>query len=199
MAKFPAALALGRWWLVLAGVCMGSQAWAGSGHDHSHGRHNTAAHVHGVGELEVVLDGNNLSIILYSPLHNVLGFEHTPRTDTEKVKARRVVSLLKANGLFAFSPEAQCKANGHKLHSDILNPHSHGPQDNHSHHDSSDGHSDVRAVYEFECDNPNKLKMVDVRIFRQFPAFQKIEVQALFPAGQTGASLTPGKTQLNVQ
>lgn len=173
------------------------------GHSHDHGksggRHNDVAHVHGQGELEVVLDGNGLFISLHSPLHNVLGFEHAPKTDSERVKARRVVSLLRANGLFAFSPDAQCKRTGFKLHSEILNPHSHGPADDHQSHDNTDGHADFRAAYEFECQNPAKLKMIEVRAFRQFPAFEKIEVQALFPTGQIGASLTPAKNKLVIQ
>lgn len=174
------------------------------GHSHdpakaADGRHNDVAHVHGQGELEIVQDGKGLFISLYSPLENVLGFERAPKTDAEKVKARRVVSLLKANGLFAFSPEAQCKRTGHKLYSEILNPHSHGPADDHQHHEDDNGHSDFRASYEFECEQPAKLKVIDVRVFRQFSGFEKIEVQALFPKGQVGASLTPKQSTLVVQ
>jgi len=132
-------------------------------------------------------------------LHNVLGFEHTPKTDAEKVKARRVVSLLRANGLFAFTPTAQCKRSGYKLYSEVLNPHSHGPSDDHQHHDADHGHSDLRATYEFECEFPDKLKLIEVRAFRQFPGFEKIEVQALFPSGQVGATLTPAKNRLEIK
>lgn len=183
----------------------GTSAFAhgNDGHSHDHAkandRHNNAAHVHGQGELEIVQDGNGLFISLYSPLENVLGFERAPKTDAERVKARRVTSLLKANGLFAFSPDAQCKRTGYKLYSDILNPHSHGPADDHQHHNDSDGHSDFRAAYEFECQNPAKLKLIEVRAFRQFPGFEKIEVQALFPSGQIGATLTPAKNTLVIQ
>ncbi|MEW6205869.1 MAG: DUF2796 domain-containing protein [Pseudomonadota bacterium] len=188
---------IGQLATIAALALLGGNAWAGSGHSHS--RHNDAAHVHGAGELEVVLDGNGLFISLYSPLENVLGFEHSPKTDAEKVKARRVKSLLQANGMFAFSPEAQCKRTSYKLYSDVLNPHSHGPGDDHQHHASEDGHADFRAAYEFECAEPAKLKVIDVRVFRQFSGFEKIEVQALFPKGQIGASLTPKQSTLVVQ
>ncbi len=50
-----------------------------------------------------------------------------------------------------------------------------------------------------ETEFPEKLKVIDVRVFRQFPGFEKIEVQALFPSGQVGASLTPAKNILEVQ
>ena len=167
------------------GICLflalfGTSAWAGGKHSHHHGN----------GQMELVLDGKALSISLYSPLHNVLGFEHTPRTDAERVKARRVTSLLKANGLFAFSPNARCKRTDHALHSSVLNP---GPKG------VVGEHSDLHATYAFECEFPEKLKVIDVRVFRQFPGFEKIEVQALFPSGQVGASLTPAKNILEVQ
>ena len=182
--------------LTCSGLFGGAVLAAGG---HSHSRHNDAAHVHGVGELEVVQDGNGLFISLYSPLENVLGFERSPKTDAEKVKARRVKSLLQANGMFVFSPDAQCKRTSYKLYSEVLNPHSHGPSDDHQHHESESGHSDFRAAYEFECAEPAKLKVIDVRVFRQFPGFEKIEVQALFPKGQVGASLTPKQSTLVVQ
>jgi hypothetical protein len=185
----------------LLGALFGVSAWAGGDHSHGqgHSRHNDAAHVHGIGHMEIVQDGKGLFISLYTPLQNVLGFEYMPRTDTEKVKARRVTSLLKANGLFAFSPDAQCKRTSHKLHSEVLNPHSHGHDDDHHHHDSKSEHADLHAAYEFECEFPAKLKVIDVRVFRQFSGFEKIEVQALFPDGQVGASLTPAKSTLVIQ
>jgi hypothetical protein len=205
MTNFAVRSMWGKVGAVAVAAMLGSSVLAhgNDGHSHDHGksggRHNDAAHVHGQGELEIVQDGNGLFISLSSPLENVLGFERAPKTDAERVKTRRVVSLLKANGLFAFSPDAQCKRTGYKLYSDILNPHSHGPADDHQHHDNDGGHADFRAAYEFECENPSKLKLIEVRAFRQFPGFEKIEVQALFPSGQIGASLTPAKNTLVIQ
>ncbi|MCR2745426.1 DUF2796 domain-containing protein [Limnobacter parvus] len=187
----------------IATFSVSASAHGNDGHAHEHseskGRHSDAAHVHGAGELEVVQDGKGLFISLNTPLYNVLGFEHMPKTDAERVKARRVTSLLKANGLFLFSNAAQCKRTAHKIYSEVLNPHSHGPQDDHQHHDSESGHSDLRVAYEFECEKPAALKQIEVRLFRQFPAFEKIEVQALFPSGQIGASLTPKQNILVIQ
>lgn len=178
-------------------------AHGNDGHAHEHseakGRYDNAAHVHGTGDLEVVQDGIGVFVSLSTPLYNVLGFEHRPKTDSERVKARRVTSLLGANGLFLFSDDAQCKRTAHKIYSEVLNPHSHGPQDDHQHHDQEGEHSDLRVAYEFECEKPAALKEIEVRVFRQFPSFEKIEVQALFPSGQIGASLTPEKNTLVIQ
>lgn len=192
MTDFSVRPLLGKVCLLFTAMLFGTTANAGA-------EHGAAPHVHGVGDMEIVQDGNGLFISLMTPLHNVLGFEHTPRTDAEKVKARRVISLLKANGLFAFSPTAQCKRTGQKLYSEILNPHSHGPEDDHQSHDADHGHSDLRVTYEFECEFPDKLKFIEVRAFRQFPGFEKIEVQALSPRGQVGATLTPAKNSMEIR
>ncbi len=161
-----------------------------------------AAHVHGVGNLEVVLDGNMVFIALESPLYNVLGFEHAPKTDAQRVLARRVTNLLRANGLFSLTRDAQCRRSSHKLVSDVLNPHSHASGHSHSHsHDKAHAadhadHADFRAEYEFECRKPELLTEVLVRVFQQFSGFTELNVQAVLPTGQIGTKLTPNKSTL---
>lgn len=41
------------------------------------------AHVHGVGKLNVALDGDDLIIELTSPAANIVGFEHTPENEQQ--------------------------------------------------------------------------------------------------------------------
>jgi hypothetical protein len=43
--------------------------------------HEPAAHVHGAGSLEIAIDGAAVQINLYSPLDNLLGFEHAPENE----------------------------------------------------------------------------------------------------------------------
>src|SRR5690606_12673416 len=42
--------------------------------------HDNKAHVHGSAVLQVVMDGETVELALQSPLNNLLGFEHAPRT-----------------------------------------------------------------------------------------------------------------------
>ena len=162
----------------------------------NHAHHE--AHVHGVGNLEVVLDGNMVFIALESPLYNVLGFEHAPQPDAQRVLARRVTNILKANGLFSLTRDAQCRRSSHNLVSEILNPHTHGDGHAHSHdHDSThSGHADLRAEYQFECRKPELLTDILVRVFQQFSGFTELNVQAVLPSGQIGAKLTPNESTL---
>lgn len=54
---------------------------ADDAHDH-HGNH--PAHVHGVGKLDVALEGNTLTLHLDTPLVNVVGFEHAASSSKDK-------------------------------------------------------------------------------------------------------------------
>jgi hypothetical protein len=42
------------------------------------------AHVHGIGKLDVAVEGANLSLHLDTPLANLVGFEHTAKSDKDK-------------------------------------------------------------------------------------------------------------------
>ena len=63
-------------------------------HDHDHGHDSLSAHEHGVGSLNLVVDGNDVSIELDSPADNLLGFEYLPTSDADKAKVK---ALRKSN------------------------------------------------------------------------------------------------------
>ncbi|HEX4917573.1 MAG TPA: DUF2796 domain-containing protein [Limnobacter sp.] len=163
-------------------------------HTHKH-HHADEAHVHGVGELEVVQDGPRVSISLYSPLHNVLGFERAPRTEAEKSRVKASNAQLKSKGLYDFTPAAQCQQTDVRIRSEVLNPHGHGPGADHQHAGGSE-HSDVKVIWEFECAKPEAVKEIDVRLFKVFPGFETLQTQALFAKGQVGAKLTSKQSKL---
>ena len=69
------------------------------------------AHVHGVAELNVVIDGTMLDVVFESPLDNLLGFEHPPRSDAERKAAGAMATKFRAPlDLFVPTPAARCKA-----------------------------------------------------------------------------------------
>lgn len=160
------------------------------GHSHQHD-----AHVHGVGELEMVQEGQRLSISMYSPLHNLLGFERAPRTDAERARMKAVNSQLRGGGLFTFTPAAQCQGSEVRVRSEVLNPHVHAHEGKDAHtHDGE--HSDVKVIWEFECANPAALKEVKVNLFQVFPRFEALQTQAIFAKGQVGAKLSAKKPSI---
>ena len=93
---------------------------ADEGHDH-HGNH--PAHVHGVGKLDVALEGNTLTLHLDSPLINLVGFEHAASSGKDKDTVRAAVkNLREVNRMFATDAAAQCKPAEVQLESAVLTP-----------------------------------------------------------------------------
>ncbi len=52
-------------------------------------------HVHGLGTLQLVMEGNRLTIELCLPAMDVVGFEHAPREAKHKEAVKKAVALLK--------------------------------------------------------------------------------------------------------
>lgn len=151
--------------------------------------HEPGAHVHGVAELRVVLDGPQLQISLESPLDNLVGFEHVPRTDVQRTAVRQMARTLReAGSVFTPSAAAQCHLASVRLASSAALGESieTTPAD-------GDGHADLDADFSWTCDTPQALKGVDVDLMRHFPNLRRLKVQVAAPSGQRALDLLPGR------
>ena len=157
------------------------------------------AHVHGVAELRVVIDGNQLSISFESPLDNVVGFERAPRTDKERSAVRSMATRLRqAQTLFVTTPAAQCKLVSVQLVSAALPADLLGEPKPTKVEGSKEGegHADLDASFTFNCANASQLKGMDVGLMQAFPGLRKLNVQVVGPKGQSATTLVPGKRAL---
>jgi hypothetical protein len=158
--------------------------------------HEPGAHVHGVAELHVAVDGPQLEIGLESPLDNVLGFEHPPRTDKQRAAVRAMAGKLRqAQTIFVPTASAQCTLASVQLVSAALPAEllgeakaaaAEGTKD-------EDGHADLDATFTFRCATPAQLTGMDVGLMQAFPGFRKLNVSVAGPKGQSATVLTPGK------
>jgi len=161
--------------------------------------HAHEAHVHGVGKLDVVLDGQTLSLHLDSPLVNLVGFEHAANSTKDKQAVQAMTKTLRSTGagaVFVASPSAECKLNGVKLESAALDPTLLGeaqgdktakPAAQADH----DGHADLDADFAFRCAHPERLQKIEVRLFDVFKGFNSIDVQLVTGKRQGAVKLTP--------
>lgn len=136
------------------------------------------AHVHGIAKLDIAVESTRLSVHLDSPLDNLLGFEHAPRTDAERKQVDAAVAKLKdAAAMFRIDPAAQCTPAVVELASAALKL---GRPDA---DEAKPGHADIDASFEFDCVDATKAGYVDVGLFG-FSHLQGLEVQGATPAGQ---------------
>lgn len=169
---------------------------------HDHAGHG--AHVHGVGKLDVALDGATLSLHLDSPLVNLAGFEHAANSAKDKATVQSLAATLRDAGkVFAITPEAQCRVTSVQLASAALTPELLGEKSAaksaEAGHTDHDGHADLDGDFVFTCTKPEALKAIDVNLFQAFKGFQKIDVQLVTPKKQAGTQLTPGNARIAIQ
>ena len=162
-------------------------------HDHDHGEEHASlgAHEHGVGRLDVVLEGKKLELQFESPAMNIVGFEHEATSDEDKAKVAQARELLlKPNALFNIPDAANCSATSVKLSSPLFGD-KHEDHDDHAKGEEHDHeHSEIHGTYSFVCDAPAILKKLDLsNIFKTFPDTKKLQVQLISPGGQSGAEV----------
>ncbi len=158
----------------------------------AHEQHQHGPHVHGIGLLQVAVDGDLLSITLEVPAINIVGFEHPPGDPEEKNRVQTAAKLLgEGVRLFTPSPSAGCKVEETHVDSKLL-------EKKHAHddHDGEDHHSEFHATYSFRCKDPKKLTTIDVHLFRFFPATEKLEARFVTSNGQGAAYLLPDASRL---
>ncbi len=177
-----------------------AMAHAAPEHDHDHEHGSLGAHEHGVGRLDVALEGRTLEFELDSPAMNIVGFEHaaTSAEDKAKLVAAKEV-LLKPHALFSVPEAAECNVVAQKLESPLFGDKP-DADDDHDHeaggHDEHE-HSEIHGTYKFTCNVPAVLKTLDLtQIFKSFPATQKLQVQLISPKGQSGAEVRPSNPSL---
>ncbi|WP_425056889.1 DUF2796 domain-containing protein [Pseudomonas abyssi] len=188
--------------------------------DHDHHQHGSLdAHEHGVASLNLVVDGNQVSLELDSPAANLVGFEYQPSTDEDRATVARVKAALEqADGLFTLTAAADCQLQQVELDSPLFAAHDHEEHEHEDHdhdeHDADDHahdgehehehehehgeHADIEGRFDYVCAAPEQLEALTLPLFNDYPAMQRIQVQAITASGQHGAVLTAEQPTLSL-
>ncbi|TVP87391.1 MAG: DUF2796 domain-containing protein [Pseudomonadaceae bacterium] len=199
---------------LIAGGLLTSLAFAlyahsdhGHQHDHDHHEHDhghdhgdsLGAHVHGVANLNLVLDGADIAVELDTPADNILGFEYLPTSDADIATAKAAMETLSdADNVISLPADAGCTLDDVTLESPIFtalkksDDHDH----DHKHGDKEHAHNDISAHYHFTCTNPDALSSAEVSLFESFPRTEKVILQAITPSGQQGGELSASNNSI---
>lgn len=143
---------------------------------------HSTAHVHGVARVDVAVDGKGLMVRIESPLDNLLGFEHRPRTPAQQKAADALLEQLnQAAALVRLPAAAACKPQAVVIDAGPINPGAATPRDG--------VHADLQATYEFACEHPERLVVLELGLFELFKRIQKIEVQVAGAKAQSRQTL----------
>jgi hypothetical protein len=147
-------------------------------------------HEHGVVKLDVAVEGNRVSLLMDSPLANLVGFERAPRTDAERQRVDTAIAALQAAAtLFRVDAAAGCAPGPVSLNASALEGQQAGVEA---------GHADIDASYAFKCGR-GVPGFIDVRLFEAFPSVQRIDVQLVTNTGQAKRTLTRAATRLTLK
>ena len=167
-------------------------------------------HEHGAALLNVVLEGESLSMEFVSPAVNLVGFEYEPSTDEEVRAVEDALTQLRDGAaLFAPAEAARCELAGAEAAREVTDEEGHAEgteetggaeetsaegEDHEDHEDHEEGavHSEFHATYEFTCAQPDRLSGISVReLFALYPGIEDLDVQYVLPGGQGAAELGP--------
>ena len=158
------------------------------------------AHVHGVAEVNIAIDGSKADVEFRAPAESVMGFEHEAKSESDKKKrdaALRTVQT-KINQMVVFDPKLSCKFSEVKTAIVEEKGESGKTQSDKSAHGHKDQkktaeHREVRATFSAACDKTLAGSRVTFGVHKTFPAIGEIKVQVLGDAKQSGATIKKDK------
>ena len=175
-------------------VAMPAQGSGEHAHSDAHAPHHQTAHQHGVGLVNVAVDGNALMLEFQLPAMDVVGFEHTPGTDQERQTVNTVAYDLKHRVLVRPSRSAHCSPAEVALASPLLG--GAAPADHDHHHDE---HADVRLTLQSMCAQPGQLSELDFSpLFSTLPTLKTLTVQLVTDRGQRGGEVSTAQPRVRL-
>lgn len=143
------------------------------------------AHEHGVGALNIAIDGTTLSMELRAPGADIVGFEHAAESEIDRAAIDAAVATLATPlDLFLLPAAAECSVTqaGARLAGDTDHDHSASHEDHDAHAEDS-GHSEFHADYTLACGDTSALTEITFAYFDRFKNARELEVQIVTGSG----------------
>ena len=179
------------------------------------------AHEHGVGTLNIAIEGTTVTMMFEAPGADIVGFEHAAKSDADLATIEAAVATLGAPlDLFVVPDAAGCSVvkaqaeleseddhddEGHDDHDDDdhdgHDDDDHGDHDDEGHDDHGDeaGHTEFHAEYTLTCDSPDALTQMTFVYFAAFPNALEVEVQIITAAGAQAFEVERDAPVLNLE
>lgn len=173
---------------IALGLLVSPSAFAGKGH---------GAHEHGVAAVNVVGEGNVVTIQLQAPSESIYGFEHEAKKEADLKKRDAAIEKLKANAdkIFVLDAALGCKISSTDIkpfvaeNSESKNEKSDSHKGNHK----EGTHSEVHATFKFECSKPVAGSKLGFAARKHFKSLRTLKIQVLSGEKQDGATIKNDK------
>lgn len=148
------------------------------------------AHEHGVGQLDIAIDGQQIAMELHAPGADIVGFEYAAESAKDLAAVDAAVAKLSAPlALFVLPEAAGCSIveasaglESEEEHEEHGDEHA---EDGHDDHADEPGHTEFHAEYLLNCAEPSAITGIDFAYFGSFPNALEVEVQIITDTGAT--------------
>ena len=148
------------------------------------------AHEHGVGQLNIAFDGQQIAMELHAPGADIVGFEYAAESFEDRAAVdAAVVTLAGPLDLFVLPAAARCSViqAAAELESEEEHDDHDDHADEHAHDDHADeaSHTEFHAEYLLTCADPSAIDEITFAYFDVFPNALEVEVQLISDTGAT--------------
>jgi hypothetical protein len=183
------------------------------------------SHEHGVGQLDIAIEGTKVSMELHAPGADIVGFEYAPKSEADhNIIDAAVAKLSKPMDLIGLPTSAGCSVleasaelEGEDEHSDHDDEHKddeHADEhdddhkddehtDEHADHEDEgeeENHTEFHAEYLFECGELNSATLTEITFpyFEAFPNAKELELQVISEKGATAFEVERDTPSVNL-
>ena len=158
-------------------------------------------HEHGVGELNIAVEGNSIDLEFMIPGADIVGFEYKAKSEADIALVNdALIKFDEFNNIFSIPSTSNCNLveadisinqgdnhkgeHDHDEHEDEHDHDDHGEHDDHDEHDE-EAHNEFVAHYSFNCGNIKEIDRISFPYFTTFPNSGELEVQFVSEIGST--------------
>ena len=144
-------------------------------------------HEHGVGELNIAIEGNAIDFEFFIPGADIVGFEYEAKTESDIALVNAALEKFgNFDNIFSLPESSNCNLVNSEI--GVNQDDDHDDHDEHDDHDDHDeeAHNEFVAHYSFNCENIKEIDRISFPYFTNFPNSGELEIQFVSEKGSTG-------------
>ena len=174
-------------------------------------------HEHGVGELNIAIEGSSINLEFMIPGADIVGFEYKAKSDEDISLVNTALAKFDDfSNIFTIPNAANCNLveaeiaiNQGDDHDDEHDHEEHDEHDEHEEHEEHDEHeheehgeethNEFVAHYSFTCGNVKEIDRINFTYFTTFPNSGELEIQFVSEMGSTSFEVEGDEPFINLK
>ena len=173
-------------------------------------------HEHGVGELNIAIEGSSINLEFMIPGADIVGFEYKAKSDEDISLVNTALTKFDDfSNIFTIPNAANCnlveaeiainQGDDHEEHDehDEHDEHEHEEHEAHDEHEheehGEETHNEFVAHYSFTCGNVKEIDRINFTYFTTFPNSGELEIQFVSEMGSTSFEVEGDEPFINLK